>query len=575
MRRNKVGALIRSCGPLGPLLVGSFLASCAPSAPPQEPESGAMAQSPNPDSPTTDELTTGLEEARPADTLYTRAAAVPEAPSHCSSAGPLAESRSCVEAKSALAEALRLAPAESDLALARLESCSDFAPGVLRALRAELSPAECADGLVEAVVGEQAPQQPTVSQELRETLVALGLGARLRRLAVDPPAAPESREKEALQAYFRDALFPWIERQASAIYSMASQGKQLRGYAKGIVAIESGNADMRFVEIARAAPIPREIESVPEARDVYYATLDESLEPRKARGTAAALVGLRAMAHEGVLQNERVELARQLLSRAYGGRRIDALDLLLLPELPELPAQSPEEVIASVVPTPYARALIGTKEPSPTLLRAHLRRGLPPALRRQTEAFSDPSASLLLLLARGLFERGRTYFRVEDFQDATRWTTRALEPREPPGPGEEADEARERKPSTPELPWTQEQVAHAALLRATSTALVAGPKDAAELIARGPRFAEQLGNLVFLEALASEDSERGGRAGFNAAYLKELVVPSGDAQAWADLAQRYESAASKLRGSERQRAKERADACRQIEREIRSHQAHP
>lgn len=551
-------------------MAGSLALGCAPSSPPRTPHGDSEDEPPLPERPSENSPAADAAASARADILHSPPGAVPPPPERCRAAPPLPASAVCSSARAELAAGLALVGAERDIALANLEPCSNFAPGVLRALRAELGEAECADRLVEAVVGEQAREQPAISDDVRQTLVALGLGARLRRLAVDPPAAPASRDKEALQAYFADALFPWIEQQAAAIYEMALQGKELDGYAKGVVAVESGNADMRFVEIARAAPIPKEIEDVPEARDVYYATLDEALEPRKARGTAAALVGLRAMAEQGIIHNERVELARELLSLAYGGRRINALDLLLLPELPAMEAKSPEEVIASAVPTPYAGALLGAEEPTTALLRAHLERGLPVGLRRQVQDLVEPRPLMLLLLARGLFEQGRTYFRAEDFQDATRWSTRLLEPEW----HESEDEAARPGPpvalSRAQLSRAHEEWESAALLRATSTALMAGPKDATELIAEGPRFAEQLGNLVFLDSLASQASELGGSAAFNAAYLRELVVQPGDPEAWAGLAARYQAASRTLKGEARRSAQERADACREIEREVRT-----
>src|SRR5690606_34864242 len=115
-----------------------------------------------------------------------------------------------------------------------------------------------------------------------------------------------------------------------------------------------------------------------------------------------------------------------------------------------------------------------------------------------------------------------------------------------------------------------EQLEHAILLRALSVALLAGPKDAAEMIAQGPRFAEALGNLVPLDGLAAGTSEQAGRAAFNSAYLRELVIKPADPAAWAALSQAYDRAARQLKGDEARRAKDRARACQDIEKTVKA-----
>ncbi len=493
-----------------------------------------------------------------ADLLYPAPDAVPSPPTSCQQAGPLPPATPCEKARERLAEALALPPQERDGSLAKLEACQEFEPGLVRALRADLDGDNCADLLVAKVVGEKAKDSaPTLSADLQEALVGLGLAARLRRLAGEPPTAPQSREKAALDEYYKTELFPWVESQASAIYAVARQGKELRGYGKGVVALEAGNADMRFVEIVRAAPIAEEIAQYQEARDLYYATLDEQLEPRKARGSAAALVGMRHMALLGVRRSPRVDAARGLLSRAYGGRRVNALDTLLLPPVPAEKAQDAATAIASRVPTVYATALIGPAPVSAALVRAHLQMGMTTALRRTVESDArDPTT--LLYLARALFEQGRTYFRAQDFQDAYNLLTQILD-QTPEAP---------TKPAAPRL--SRQERDDAVLLRALAVALIAGPKDAAEMIAQGPRFAEALGNLAVLDGLAAGQGELAARAAFNAAYLRELVVKPGDPEAWKDLSMRYAAAAQGLKGDEARSARDRASACKAIEKTVRA-----
>lgn len=529
--------------------------ACGPQAPASSPASSPTATKA---SAGTAAKSSETPQGPAADVLYAPHAAIPAPASTCIQGSVLPPRVACETAREDLAVALGADEVTSDTELAKLEACKEFPPGLIRALRAELGTAECADVLVAPVVGE-GKETTNIPADVREALVALGLGARLRRLAVDPPLAPKTRKKELLQAYFTDQLFPWISEQAQAIFEMAHQGTGLSSYARGVVAIEAGNADMRFVEIARGVPVAEEIAKYPEATDVYYATLDEQLEPRKTRGRNAALVGLREMARIGVRSSARVDSARALLSRAYGGRRVNALDALMVSSLDPEKAQTDAAAIASRVPTAYATILVGDAPLSANLVRAHLQQGMPVGLRRAVES-STGHAVEKLLLARALFESGRAYFRAEDFQAAQALLTPLLDV-EGPDPASDA-------PAAPALSDAQQQ--EAVLLRALSVALVAGPKDAAEMIAQGPRFASSLGNLVLLEGLGSRPGEMGGRARFNTAYLRELVAPEGDPDYWKDLAKRYQEAAPLLKGNEARISRERSAACREIEKTVRA-----
>src|SRR5690606_16118627 len=98
--------------------------------------------------------------------------------------------------------------------------------------------------------------------------------------------------------------------------------------------------------------------------------------------------------------------------------------------------------------------LLPEVEPQKDLLRAFLERGVPQSVR--LDLGSRPlDTETAVLLARGHLELGRTYFRAESFATARS----LLEPH----PGDEA-----------------------AFLSAVAMALLAGPRDAVEMFARGP-----------------------------------------------------------------------------------------
>lgn len=514
---------------------------CAGGTPPAASPEPTSSESPAAEKPASE------KPAPRADVLYAAPATVPKAPVQCVAGTALPARKSCPDALAQLAAAVEKTGEALDAALVPLEACSEFPAGLVRALRAESGLVACADVLVEPVVGEGVDSS-ALDPEWRETLVALGLGARLRRLADAPPAPPAERDKATLQAYFQDSLFPWVSTQATAIYAMAAQGAALHGYAKGTVAIEAGMADMRFVEITRAVPLPTEMEKDAEVRDVYYATLDDALEPRKARGRDAALVGLREYAHVGVLASSRVDAARSLLSRVFGGQRMTSLDRFLLPPAPATTLTSNEQKLAAHLPANFASVLLAQQPLETNFVRATLARGIPVALRRSIE--SGGGSSERLALGRALIESGRLYFRSEDFQAAAQLLGALLD-------------------DAPQPPLDAASLESARFLRALAIALSAGPTDATDLLARGPRFADALGNLALLDSLGDSTSPHAGRAQFDAAYLRELVAPAGSPDAWKEIGALYKKAATRLTGAEKTVASDRAKAAAATEKELR------
>jgi hypothetical protein len=324
----------------------------------------------------------------------------------------------------------------------------------------------------------------------------------------------------------------WATLQANAISALALQGSRLSGYGKGIVAVEAGMADMRFVEVFRKVPLPTQYAGDAELTDIYYSALDQGLEPRKTRGRDAALVGLRVLAEIGVLHDPRVQRARSLLSDLYNGRRINALDGLLLPSLPDPILTNERQRLAAKVPTFYIPHVLGSVDPSETgLLRALLERGLPVSMRDKLDR-SVLTPETRLLYARGLFELGRTYWRAPELALARSMAS------------------------------TREPVAAVnRLVAALSRALEKGPKDAATMMLSGP-VVEELGNTAELEALASIRDSVAGMAIYDAAFIKELAASaSSNTQFFGDLASRYARAARTLTDpTQRKLALDRAKA---------------
>lgn len=448
---------------------------------------------------------------------------IPAPPAHCAAwVGRAAPKRSdCVP--DAVAGALALgAPEPRDLALASLESCSGVPPGVLRALRAELGPPECADALVEPLLS--APP-PGLRADVRDALAGLALSGKAHRLVRDPPTLPPPHGKARVQEFVSGPLAAWIRDQAGAVYDVGEKGAALEGYGKGVAAIGTGLSDLRFVDVARSVPVPTEFAADPELAEAYYASLDESLEPRKARGRDAALVGLEKMADVGVLHDARVDDARALLSSLYSGRRIDALDRLLLPPLPPLTASTADERLAAHAPTFYLSLLAPTADFSkPTLLRAALERGLPSAARRHWSQAKAPNA----LYARAMLDLGRRYWRAKDFAEAAR-----VAPKTGDGP----------------------------LIAAVARALETGPVNAVQMMLKGPHLPKGFGNVAALDALAKGSGTRAGQAAFAAALILEIArPPDADANYFRAVAERYRRAEALLDGETKSRAAKAAEA---------------
>ncbi|MES1177619.1 MAG: hypothetical protein ABUL62_25065 [Myxococcales bacterium] len=485
-----------------------------------------------------------VEPAKQKQALVPEPAGVPAADAACQQ---LVEppSAGCTKPTSelgALAEAMASKePRERDRLLSCLESSTAFTPGVVRALRAELS-AECADVLALPLLE---PRRADLSRSIEDTLIALAASGRLRRLVQKAPELEPPFDRARFMDFFQSTLKPWIVTQAAAIHDLAAVGPRLSAYAKGVVAVEAGLADMRFVSVVRQVPLPKEMSDDPEVRDAYYAALDEALEPRKARGRDAALVGLRELANEGVVFDGRVQRARALLSEVYSGRRIDALDKLLLPDLAPAATDTSERSLAARLPSFYAGVLLANAKPDAQLLRALMERGLPKAFTaRLTPDQLDEAGKALLV--RAWFDRGRIYFRAEDFASSA-------------------------KLSAVDKP-TPEQ----ALYHALASTLQNGPRDGSDLLLRGPQLPTFTTQVAELDRLASQKGPLAALAAFDAAYLLGLVPPQNDPKFWDSLATRFENASRKLSDpTQKKDAHDAGVAAKDTAKALRVAVAHP
>lgn len=385
------------------------------------------------------------------------------------------------------------------------------APRVDLAPAADRAPIECADMIIDPHL------KPTagVTGEVAHNLVGLSLASKLARTASTPPSMAAIREKEAVRAFIGGPLKSWVVEQATAIELLSSGAAGLVGYGRGIAAIEAGVAELRLVDKLRSAPVPASWDA--ELKSVYEAALDDALEPRKRRGRDAALVGMSDFAAIGILRHPSLTRARTLLAKLYGGRRIDALDVLLSPSLPSPPLK------AAFLPAIDGNEVIKDVSLLAVVVPHELRGNRNPMWKTEHTP----------LLARARLEMGRIYWRRVDFVAA----------------------AHAAKAST---------VPEDRLVLALALALVHAPNGAAAMMSAPSPTALDLGHTEALDSLASDPKTApplAGMAAFDAAHLRSLSPPEGaDAPAYLrDVAARFKKAESLLTDPEqKKRAAERA-----------------
>lgn len=410
--------------------------------------------------------------------------------------------------------------AKSDAQLTALEGCPLLPVGFVRALRIERAPMACGDALALPLVN--APPRE-MSGAMHHALTGLALAARLSRTGSGVPTLAAPHDKARVTAFIKGPVFAWMNDQAKAIQELSAAGATLSDYGKAVVAVEAGLADLRIVELVRALPVPDTFAKDPELLAVYEGSLDQMLDPRKDRGRDAALVGLHELAILGVVKDDRVTRARRLLSQLYAGRRIDALDALLLPPRETVPTPDVNARLAARLPTFYAGLVLPPPPPLATkTLRAMAEVGVPRAFRVALKSEKLDSEARTTY-ARARIALGQQYWRAVDFDEATALLTR--------GPKDEA------------------RSAEGDLYLALALALHGGPDDASQMIKRPAPDALGTADTVALDAIALSNP-RGpyaGMAAFDAALIRRAFAPRAPNPAlWRDLAARFRAAADML-----------------------------
>lgn len=453
-------------------------------------------------------------------------AGVPAPPAICQqlAAHPTAAQGKCADAPAARAKldaALAIADvSKRDQALAAAEACGALPPGLVRSLRAELAPPECGDAIVRPFL---AARKDGIPGAIEHALVGQALAARLHRAVTPPPTLEPPHTKERVADFHKGPLRTWLEAQATAVQTLSSQGAQLGSYGRGIVATAAGTADLRLVDAVRSVPIPQEFAKDRELADAFYASLDEALEPRKARGRDGALVGLRELDMVGVIHDRRSDEARALLGKLYGGRRVDALDALQRPPLPPVPATTAEQRLAAALPTFHAGIVLPPELVlDPAILRAFVERGVPlPHRQHLVENEKKLTPDGHALLARARIELGIRTWHAVDFDEAIAHLK--------------------------QIPENDAKPEHRLLL-AIAIALRSGPEDLVALMKAAGAPPRRFGDVRALDTVANGAGSLAPQAAFDAALVRELAAPQAAPAAYfRDVGERWRKAARMAR----------------------------
>lgn len=410
-----------------------------------------------------------------------------------------------------------------DAALALLEPCEAFEAGVIRALRIDLGPEECGDVMAEPLLVEKpGTPKPQGKREIpgviEHTLIGQVLAARLHRAVNDPPKLDPPYTMERVTAFNNEKLFPWYTDQAVAVHELTEMGNELNYYGHGIAGIAAGTADLRIVEAAREAPIPDDFRANADALNDYYSNLDLKLEPRKQRGTKAALTGLEEMAHAGVIEDRRVDVARELVAKAYGGRRVDALDPLRLSPPRPLRTDTVLARLAATLPTFFlGMVLDASAATDPAVLENMRDRGVPTPFRVALKAAKLGDAEAVNY-AHARLRMGTRYWRASDFDACAAILTNI----------------------------GRDKLAPEALLElGVAIALRNGP-DSIRLLMGRESLPPTFGQVGALDAIAADEKNAGirGVAAFDGAVVFQLTIPriGADHAPWLVLAKRYTEA---------------------------------
>lgn len=314
---------------------------------------------------------------------------------------PCADCSDANLAWSRLAEALASNDvATRDVELWRLEAHSEFPPGLVRALRAELDPA-CGDVIIEPLL---AASKLRLSAPWATTLVGLAYAARLQRAVAPLPPLKGRPTPSDLERFLKQDFTQWRAAQVERLRAFETRLDSIpaNSYGRAVATLALAGAWYELKAVARRTSIPDSVKRDYELRTRYYGTIDDALEDTQQHArdlsipaaTLASLHGIRRSA----LANAWDSGLTGVSSHCPYPRSVAEL---LLPPPPAYPTETAKERAAYRLPPHFAGALFGENDiENPRIIRGLLDNGLPLA-HRVLWAKRPPGGENAVLLAFG------------------------------------------------------------------------------------------------------------------------------------------------------------------------------
>jgi hypothetical protein len=265
--------------------------------------------------------------------------------------------------------------ASRDTSLAPLEACAGFAPGLIRALRADLAP-ECAEALAEDALKRRLTRQP----RWQHALYGVVFAQRMREHEFAAPAfTAKGVQPGRAEDYFQKIYLPWLAEQEKelAVSGALIDALPAESYGGALARAAGGATWRRLLRASRQMSIPEAWKRSGQARVGFYTRLEALRQPLLARAEQAIAEGRAALETLGFVSSTELVRLGDLVDERELLRRV----LLPLPESPELASDA--ALLAAALPPFFTTELLSVRAlRNVETLRAAALRGLSPAARQ-------------------------------------------------------------------------------------------------------------------------------------------------------------------------------------------------
>jgi hypothetical protein len=316
-----------------------------------------------------------------------------------------------------LADALEVGDiASRDRKLWRLERCSAFPGGLIRALRAELDP-DCGDVIIKSLLDDPKVQLPA---DIASTLAGLVHAAWFRRAVSPLTSLKGGVGPEDIRRFLRADLVRWRDAQVKRLTALEPSVQTLPAgsYGQAVAALALATAWHELGQGARRTSIPDWVKKDYELRTIYYGGLDESLEASIQHAQQLSVKASNLASRHGIRTSP---IAKAWLRSAVPEWRYPwVLGKLLLPIPPAFAAETPRERAALRLLSYYAGLLLTEHDlENARVVRGLVANGLALAHRRYW-AKHPPSDEIRELLAYARIAVARHTFDAIHFDEAIR-----------------------------------------------------------------------------------------------------------------------------------------------------------